>query len=66
MRTSNYSMKKQRLALVRNVRKFWDSLDTHLDWCVERAPKGKDSRKFHVETAIEYCEDMLEALKALR
>ncbi len=59
-------MKKQRKALVANVRKFWDSLDTHLDWCIERNPAGRDARLFHVETAIEYCEDMLKALRALK
>jgi hypothetical protein len=60
------SKKKERLALIANVRKFWDSLDTHLDWTIERTPAGRDTRKFHVETAIEYCEDMLRALRALR
>ncbi len=61
-------MKKlaERKALVSSVRKFWDSLDTHLDWAISRNPKGKDPRRFHVDTAIEYCEEMLRALKALR
>ena len=57
-------IKRQRLALVRNVRKFWDSLDSHLDYCIEKTP-GED-RVFHVDTSIEYAEDMLAALKALR
>ena len=59
-------MRKQREALVANVRKFWDSLDTHLDWCISRNAAKEGSRLFHVETAIEYAEDMLKALKALR
>lgn len=61
------TMNKQRQALVANVRKFWDSLETHLHFVViRRNAKGEGTRQFHVETAIEYCEDMLKALRALR
>lgn len=59
------TVKRQRRALVRNVRKFWDSLETHLDFCIERNEPG-EPRLFHVDTCIEYAEDMLAALKALR
>lgn len=59
-------MKKQRQALVSNVRKFIDSLESHLDYCVQRNPAGKDTRLFHVETTVEYAEAILKALKALR
>lgn len=58
-------MKKQRLAIVSAIRKLWDSADTHLDWVIERNPRGKDSRKFHVETLIEYLEEMLKLAKGL-
>jgi len=59
-------IKTQRETLVRNVRKFWDSLETHLPYVIQRNPPGSDPRLFHVETCIEYCEDMLASLKALR
>lgn len=59
-------MKTQRQALVEAVRGFWDSLDSHLDLSVERNPKGKDPRIFHVDTSIDYCKRMLAALEALR
>lgn len=61
-----YARHKERQALVSSVRTFWASLDTHLDWVIRRNPKGADSRRFHVETAIEYAEAVLKALKALR
>lgn len=59
-------MKKQRKALVGNVLKFWDSLSTHLPYCIEKNAAGQGTRSFHVQTSIEYAEDMLRALKALR
>lgn len=59
-------MKRQRKALVSNVLKFWDSLQSHLPYAIERNKAREGTRKFHVETCIEYCEDMLRALKALR
>ncbi len=59
-------MKKQRLAIISAIRVYWVSADSHLDWCIQRNPKGKDDRKFHVETTIEYLEEMLKLAKALR
>lgn len=57
---------KQRKALVSNVLKFWDSLNSHLPYVSQRNKALEGTRKFHVETSIEYCEDMLKALRALR
>lgn len=59
-------MKKQRKAIVSAVRKYWDSADTHLDWCIERNPAGRDPRQFHVDTLIEYLEEMLKLAKSLK
>ena len=65
---SSSVVKRQRQALVQNVRKFIDSLLTHLDDCVEAKKNcsGCGGRDFHIQTSIEYAEDILAALKALR
>lgn len=63
-------MKKlaQRKAVVSAIEKFLDSLGTHLPHCVEVKKPTKEfgNRKFHVETSIEYAEEMLKLLRTLK
>jgi hypothetical protein len=60
------SKRKEREALISNIEKFIDSLVTHLPYSVERNPKGEGTRTFHVDTIIEYAEEIAKAAKALK
>jgi hypothetical protein len=63
---STRSVKSLRIAAVSAIRKLWDSADTHMDYSIGRNERGKDPRIFHVETVIEYLEEMLKLAKSLR
>jgi len=60
------STKQKREATVSAIRKYWDSADSHLDWCIERNPAGKDPRVFHIDTLLEYLEEMVKLAKTLK
>ena len=58
--------KEKRKSVIKTARQIWLSLDSHLDWSIEKNPPEKDSRVFHVTTAIEYAEDILRLIKTLK
>lgn len=57
---------QKRKEVVKTIRSIWESLDSHLDWCVEKNPKEKDPRMFHVKTSQQYGEDILRLIKTLK
>lgn len=59
------SPKETRKILVRQIRDVWASLDTHLDWVIEKNPKEKDSRMFHVKTSLDYATQIIRLIRAL-
>lgn len=57
---------QKRKNVVKTIRNIWLSLDSHLDWSIEKNAPERDSRAFHVRTSVEYAEDILRLLKTLK
>lgn len=60
--------KKQRESVVSAIEKFIDSMVTHLPYCIEvkNPTKATGTRKFAVETSLEYAEEIVKLLKTLK
>lgn len=57
---------EKRKSVIKTIRSLWLSLDSHLDWSIQRNPPEKDSRVFHVNTVREYAEEILRLTKTLK
>lgn len=68
MKTSK-AEKERRERIVSNIRKTWESLESHLDWAVEphkgKLPEGQGSRKFHADTVRDYAKMVLDLAEDL-